>query len=64
MGGMGAAMMATKGFYKKAFEITKQYGGVNIMDEVQTGFGRLGKTFWGFEWHGVTPDIITAAKSK
>jgi len=62
-GGVSATMIATKGFYKKAFEITKAYGGLNIMDEVQTGFGRLGSHYWGFEYHGVTPDIITAAKS-
>lgn len=63
MGGMTAAMMQSKGFYKKAYEITKSFGGVNIMDEVQTGFGRLGTHYWGFEYHGVRPDIITAAKS-
>jgi len=63
MGGMTAAMMAPKGFYKKAYEITKEFGGVNIMDEVQTGFGRLGTHYWGCEYHGVTPDIITTAKS-
>ena len=63
IGGMSASMMAPKGFFKKAYAITKQYGGVNIMDEVQTGFGRLGTHYWGFEYHGVKPDIITAAKS-
>ena len=52
------------GFYKEMYEITKSYGGVNIMDEVQTGFGRLGTHYWGFEYHGVKPDIITAAKSE
>lgn len=30
--------------------------------QVQTGFGRLGKYFWGFESHGVIPDIVTVAK--
>lgn len=63
MGGMTAALQAPKGFYKEIYEITKSYGGVNIMDEVQTGFGRLGTHYWGFEYHGVTPDIVTAAKS-
>jgi 4-aminobutyrate aminotransferase-like enzyme len=52
------------GFYKKAYEITKSFGGVNIMDEVQSGFGRLGTHYWGFEYHDVRPDIITAAKSE
>ena len=34
------------------------------MDEVQTGFGRLGSHYWGFEAHDVVPDIITGAKSE
>ena len=29
---------------------------------MQTGFGRTGTAFWGFENHGVTPDIVTMAK--
>ena len=33
-----------------------------ITDEVQTGFGRTGTNYWGFESHGVTPDIVTMAK--
>ncbi len=37
-------------------------GGVCIADEVQTGFGRTGTKFWGFENQGVVPDIVTMAK--
>ena len=33
-----------------------------IADEVQTGFGRTGTHFWGFETQGVIPDIVTMAK--
>ena len=33
-----------------------------ISDEVQTGFGRTGHNFWGFQLHGVIPDIVTMAK--
>jgi alanine-glyoxylate transaminase/(R)-3-amino-2-methylpropionate-pyruvate transaminase len=33
-----------------------------IADEVQTGFGRTGTHFWGFETQGVIPDIATMAK--
>jgi alanine-glyoxylate transaminase/(R)-3-amino-2-methylpropionate-pyruvate transaminase len=36
--------------------------GLAILDEVQTGFGRLGTHFWGFAAQGVTPDIVTMAK--
>ena len=40
----------------------RQAGGVCIADEVQTGFGRMGNHYWGFQHHGVTPDIVTMAK--
>lgn len=30
--------------------------------KVQTGFGRTGSHFWGFQTHGVVPDIVTLAK--
>ena len=33
-----------------------------IADEVQTGFGRTGENYWGFQNFGVTPDIVTMAK--
>jgi alanine-glyoxylate transaminase / (R)-3-amino-2-methylpropionate-pyruvate transaminase len=35
---------------------------VCIADEVQTGFGRTGTHYWGFETQGVVPDIVTMAK--
>ena len=37
-------------------------GGLCIADEVQTGFGRVGKTFWAFELYRVCPDIVTLGK--
>jgi alanine-glyoxylate transaminase/(R)-3-amino-2-methylpropionate-pyruvate transaminase len=37
-------------------------GGICIADEVQTGFGRMGTHFWGFETYGVIPDVVTMAK--
>ncbi len=33
-----------------------------IADEVQPGFGRTGETMWGFERHGVSPDMVTIGK--
>ena len=35
---------------------------LTITDEVQTGFGRLGTHFWGFEYHGIVPDIVVLGK--
>jgi hypothetical protein len=34
---------------------------VCVADEVQTGFGRFGEHFWGFQQQGVTPDIVRAS---
>ncbi|KAA0192042.1 hypothetical protein HAZT_HAZT001917 [Hyalella azteca] len=50
------------GYLKKAFELIRDRGGLCVSDEVQTGFGRTGEHFWGFEGHGVVPDIVTMAK--
>lgn len=33
-------------------------------DQVQSGFGRTGDHFWGFESHGIIPDIVTMAKGR
>ena len=44
------------------YDLTRRYGGLCISDEVQTGFGRIGKDFWGFRNNGVQPDIVTMAK--
>ena len=33
-----------------------------ISDEVQTGWGRTGEHFWGYQAHGIVPDILTFAK--
>ena len=37
-------------------------GGVCVVDEVQSGFGRTGDHLWAFEGHGVIPDIVVMAK--
>lgn len=60
--GVGGTVQFPRGFLKGAFEAVRESGGVCISDEVQTGFGRLGSHRWGFETHGVVPDIVTMAK--
>jgi 4-aminobutyrate aminotransferase-like enzyme/Ser/Thr protein kinase RdoA (MazF antagonist) len=50
------------GYLKKAYEIVRSHGGLCIADEVQTGFGRVGEAFWGFELHDVIPDIVVMGK--
>jgi 4-aminobutyrate aminotransferase len=39
-----------------------EHGILLIADEVQTGWGRTGDHFWGYQAHGVVPDLITFAK--
>ncbi|XP_068846660.1 alanine--glyoxylate aminotransferase 2, mitochondrial isoform X3 [Capricornis sumatraensis] len=60
--GVNGVVQYPKGFLKETFELVRERGGVCIADEVQTGFGRLGSHFWGFQTHGVLPDIVTMAK--
>jgi Aminotransferase class-III len=43
-------------------QVVRQAGGLCIADEVQSGFGRIGSHFWGFERAAVVPDIVTMAK--
>lgn len=50
------------GYLAKAVDIVHKAGGLFIADEVQPGFGRMGSHFWGFEKHGVRPDIATMGK--
>jgi len=61
--GVGGFITPPKEYFKIVFNIVKQYGGDFISDEVQTGWGRTGKKWFGIEHWEVEPDIITAAKS-
>ena len=58
----GGQIELPEGFLKKAYSLIRKAGGLCISDEVQTGCGRMGKTFWGFQLHHVIPDIITIGK--
>jgi 4-aminobutyrate aminotransferase-like enzyme/Ser/Thr protein kinase RdoA (MazF antagonist) len=58
----GGQIDLPSGFLSEAYAFVKQAGGVCISDEVQVGFGRVGAKFWGFELHGVVPDIVTMGK--
>jgi alanine-glyoxylate transaminase/(R)-3-amino-2-methylpropionate-pyruvate transaminase len=60
--GVGGFVEFPQGYLKHTYEYVRAAGGVCIADEVQTGFGRTGTHFWGFETQGVIPDIVTMAK--
>jgi len=49
-------------YLKAAADTVHAAGGVYIADEVQPGFGRLGESMWGFQRHGLQPDIVTLGK--
>jgi alanine-glyoxylate transaminase/(R)-3-amino-2-methylpropionate-pyruvate transaminase len=60
--GVGGTVEYPDGYLQHVYKSIRAAGGLCISDEVQTGFGRTGTKFWGFENHGVTPDIVTMAK--
>ena len=60
--GAGGVTMGAPNYLAEVYDIVRTHGGVCIADEVQTGFGRTGDHFWGFERSGVLPDIVTMAK--
>jgi 4-aminobutyrate aminotransferase-like enzyme len=61
--GVGGFITPPPEYFKIVYRIVKNYGGSFISDEVQTGWGRTGKKWWGIEQWEVTPDVITSAKS-
>jgi 4-aminobutyrate aminotransferase-like enzyme len=50
------------GFLREAVEAVREAGGLFIADEVQPGFGRTGHGMWGFQRHGLVPDMVTLGK--
>jgi alanine-glyoxylate transaminase/(R)-3-amino-2-methylpropionate-pyruvate transaminase len=60
--GYGGIVEMPAGYLAGAAERVRAAGGLLIVDEVQTGFGRTGAHFWGFEAHGVVPDVIVMSK--
>lgn len=59
--GVAGFVVPPPGYFQRAAEVIRRYGGVLIIDEVQAGFGRTGKWF-GIEHWGVVPDIMVMAK--
>ena len=60
--GVGGVTRGAPNYFREAYAIAREYGGLCIADEVQTGFGRTGAHYWGFQNYGVVPDIVTMAK--
>jgi alanine-glyoxylate transaminase/(R)-3-amino-2-methylpropionate-pyruvate transaminase len=60
--GYGGIVEMPAGYLAGAAARVRAAGGLLVVDEVQTGFGRTGSHFWGFEAHGVVPDVIVMSK--
>src|SRR5205807_8750636 len=60
--GVGGFITRPPEYFKIVFNAVKKYGGLFISDEVQTGFARTGRHWFGIEHWEVIPDIITCAK--
>jgi 4-aminobutyrate aminotransferase len=60
--GVGGFVVPPDGFFASLKEVLDEYDILFVSDEVQTGWGRTGEHFWGFQAHGVTPDLLTFAK--
>ncbi|TMV94610.1 aminotransferase class III-fold pyridoxal phosphate-dependent enzyme [Thioclava sp. BHET1] len=50
------------GFLDPTVDLVRRAGGLLLCDEVQPGFGRIGSHFWGHDWLGFSPDVVTLGK--
>jgi 4-aminobutyrate aminotransferase len=60
--GVGGFITPPDGLLAAYKEVLDESGILLISDEVQTGWGRTGEHFWGYQSHGITPDLLTFAK--
>ena len=59
--GIGGINIPENDFLKGLEVLTKKYGGLLILDEIQSGYGRSGK-FFAYQYSRIKPDIVTMAK--
>lgn len=62
MPSVAGQIVLPEGYLAKVYDAVRAAGGVCIADEVQTGYGRIGTHFYGFEKYGVVPDIVVLGK--
>ena len=60
--GVGGFITPPDGLFGAMKEVLDEHGILFISDEVQTGWGRTGEHFWGYQAHGIVPDLLTFAK--
>ena len=59
---VGGQLVLPEDYLSRVYKAIRNSGGVCIADEVQTGYGRIGRHFWGFQEYGVIPDIVVLGK--
>lgn len=59
---VGGQIIPPDAYLREVYKYVRAHGAICIADEVQTGFGRLGQSFWAFETQGVIPDMIVLGK--
>jgi 4-aminobutyrate aminotransferase-like enzyme len=59
---VGGQIIPPQGYLEQVYSKIREHGGVCIADEVQTGLGRLGDYYFGFEFQKVNPDIVVLGK--
>ena len=60
--GYGGIVELPEGYLEEATSKVRARGGILIVDEVQSGFGRTGDSYWAFEHHNVMPEVVVLAK--
>jgi 4-aminobutyrate aminotransferase-like enzyme/Ser/Thr protein kinase RdoA (MazF antagonist) len=60
--GCAGQIVLSKEFMQQTVNGVRSEGGIYIADEVQTGFGRVGHKFWGYELYDVVPDMVILGK--
>ena len=60
--GVGGFATPPDGFFGGMQKVLANHGILFVSDEVQTGWGRTGEHFWGYQAHDIVPDMLTFAK--
>jgi 4-aminobutyrate aminotransferase len=60
--GVAGFVVPPDGLFAAMRDVLDRHGILFVSDEVQTGWGRTGDHFWGYQAHGITPDLLTFAK--
>ena len=55
-------LVAPSDYVTQAASVVRRHGGLVIADEVQAGYCRLGRSFWGHVGYDLVPDIVTVGK--